>query len=109
MRKRMLNPYPSSTRKDEEDWLPVEQIALVEVTSEELSHPIEAALLPGSETGWRAALPGEQTIRLLFDSPQSLRHLRVSFLEPEVERLQEFVLRWSSDDGQTFHEIVRQQ
>ena len=109
MRKRIINPHPSNTGADEVDWLPLEQIALVEVTSEEPSHPIEDALLPGAATGWRAALPGEQTIRLIFDNPQSLRHIRLLFLEPEVERFQEFVLRWSSDDGQTFHEIVRQQ
>jgi hypothetical protein len=109
MRKRIINPHLSSTREDELNWLPLERIALVEVTSEEPSHPIEDALLPGSETGWRAALPGEQTIRLIFDSPQILKHIRLLFLESEVERLQEFVLRWSPDDGQTFHEIVRQQ
>jgi hypothetical protein len=105
----MINSHPLSIREDEKDWLPVEQLALVEVTSEEPSHPIEGALLPGSETGWRAALPGEQTIRLIFVSPQILRHIRLLFLESEVERLQEFVLRWSADGGQTFHEIVRQQ
>ena len=109
MRKRMINPYPSSTREEEAHWLPVVQIALVEVTSEEASHPIEGALLPHSDTGWRAALPGEQTIRVIFDSPQRLKHIRLLFLEGEVERSQEFVLRWSSDGGQTFHEIVRQQ
>ncbi|MEO8392797.1 MAG: hypothetical protein ABI700_07375 [Chloroflexota bacterium] len=59
--------------------------------------------------GWRAAQPGEQTIRLIFDSPQHLRRIRLLFLEREVERSQEFVLRWSADGGQIFHEIVRQQ
>jgi hypothetical protein len=82
---------------------------LVEVNSEEPSHPIEAALLPGSETGWRAALPGEQTTRLIFDKPRILKHIRLLFLESEVERFQEFVLRWSPDEGQTFYDIVRQQ
>ena len=48
-------------------------------------------------------------IRLIFDHPQRLRHIRLVFHEDEVERLQELVLHWSSDDGQTFHEIVRQQ
>ena len=54
MRKRMINSHPLNTGEDEADWLPIEQIALVEITSEEPSHPIEGALLPGSETGWRA-------------------------------------------------------
>lgn len=109
MRKRMLSPDPSSSWDIGTDWLPLERIALVEVTSEASSHPIEAALLPNAQMGWRAALPGQQTIRLIFDSPQRLKHIRLLFLEGEVERSQEFVLRWSSDDGQTFHEIVRQQ
>src|SRR5450432_2571871 len=109
MRKRIISPNTSNTGEVGANWLPLERIASVEVTSEESSYPIEGALLPGSETGWRAALPGEQTIRLIFDSPQPLRHIRLVFLDHEVERSQEFVLRWSSDGGQTFHEIVRQQ
>ena len=109
MRKRMISPNPSSAQETGTDWLSLGQIALIEVTSEESSHPIEAALLPGAETGWRAAFPGEQTIRLSFDSPQFLQHIRLVFLEHEVERSQEFVLRRSADGGQTFHEIVRQQ
>jgi hypothetical protein len=31
------------------------------------------------------------------------------FRENERERTQQFVLRWSSDSGQSYHEIVRQQ
>ena len=31
------------------------------------------------------------------------------FIEPQTERTQEYVLRWSSDNGQSFREIVRQQ
>jgi hypothetical protein len=33
----------------------------------------------------------------------------LEFVEPDVERTQEYVLRWSPDDGHTLHEIVRQQ
>ena len=44
----------------------------MEVTSEDAAHPIESALLPGSASGWRAAAPGTQTIRLLFIRPQRL-------------------------------------
>jgi hypothetical protein len=95
--------------KTHTDWLPLDQIAVVEVSTEEPSHPIENALLDGKGTGWRAALPGEQTIRLIFDHPQAIKHIRLSFVEPDVERSQEFVLRWSPDEGKTFHEIVRQQ
>jgi hypothetical protein len=31
------------------------------------------------------------------------------FYEAELERTQEFVLRWSPDDGQSYREILRQQ
>jgi hypothetical protein len=59
--------------------------------------------------GWRAEGPGEQTIRLLFDEPVKLRRVRLVFREEVQGRLQEFVLRWSSDGGRTYREIVRQQ
>lgn len=109
MRKRIISPRPPDLATAEADWLPIEQIAAVEVTSEEASHPIEHALLPGSATGWRASEPGKQTIRLIFDHPQALRRIHLVFIEAEVERSQEFVLRWSPNAGHTFHEIVRQQ
>jgi hypothetical protein len=48
-------------------------------------------------------------LRLLFDKPLSLRHLRLMFREEEAERTQEFLLRWSSDGGRSYREIVRQQ
>ena len=70
---------------------------------------MENALLESLEAGWRAAFPGEQTIRLLFDTPCQLRRIYLRFLEREAERSQEFVLRWSPDDGRTFHEIKCQQ
>ena len=59
--------------------------------------------------GWRAAESGTQTIRLIFDQPQSLRRISLVFEENETERSQEFVLRWSGDGGRSFREIVRQQ
>ena len=87
----------------------MEGLAEVEVTSEDDAHPIESALLPGRASGWRAAGPGKQTIRLLFNHPQRLRRIWINFLEPGTERTQEYVLRWSPDSGQSFREIVRQQ
>ncbi len=81
----------------------------MEITSENAAHPIESALLPGRASGWRAAGPGKQTIRLLFAHPQRLRRIWLDFVEPHAERTQEYVLRWSSDGGESFREIVRQQ
>lgn len=84
-------------------------MAEVEITSEDPAHPVEAALVPGGASGWRASGPGEQAIRLLFTPPQPVHRIWLEFVEPTVERTQEFVLRWSPDGGQTLHEIVRQQ
>jgi len=82
---------------------------VVEVTSEEKDHPIESALIAGESIGWRKSEPGTQMIRLIFDRPQKLKHIRVAFEETETPRTQEFVLRWSPDQGKSFREIVRQQ
>jgi hypothetical protein len=83
--------------------------AVVEITSEEKDYPIESAFVSGPARGWRAAEPGPQTIRLLFDQPQRLKHISLVFEESKISRMQEFVLRWSSDGGTSFREIVRQQ
>ncbi len=53
--------------------------------------------------------PGAQMIRLIFDSPQTLRRIWLAFEEREAFRTQEFVLRWASHVGRPFQEIVRQQ
>jgi hypothetical protein len=87
----------------------MEELAEVEVTSEAASHPIESALLPGRASGWRAAGPGKQAIRLLFDNPQRLQRIWLYFVETRTVRTQEYVLRWSPDGGKSFREIVRQQ
>ena len=50
-----------------------------------------------------------QTIRLIFAHPQWLHRVRLSFVEPRIERTQEYILRWSADGGQSFQDIVRQQ
>lgn len=109
MRKRIIPPVQKDTPPPGEDWLDLDRLAQVEISSEDATHPIESALLPGRRSGWRAAGPGEQTIRLLFAHPQRLRRIWLQFVEPVTERTQEFVLRWSSDGGQSFREIVRQQ
>lgn len=109
MRKRMISEPRHTALPPEQDWLNVEDLVEVEVTSEDPERPIESALVPGKGAGWRAGEPGPQTIRLLFDRPQPVRWIRVDFVETEAERTQEYVLRWSPDGGQTFREIVRQQ
>ena len=109
MRKRQISTTPPSAPPSSQAWLAVEHIAFVEVTSEENGYPIEFALLGGENRGWRAAKPGAQTIRLIFDEPQRLRRIWLVFEDKENTRTQEFVLRWSPDAGKSFREIVRQQ
>src|SRR5438445_3884318 len=109
MRKRVFTPTRQSIRPHDEGWLDLDRAAVVEVTSEEKDYGIDSALVSGETQGWRAASPGTQTIRLLFDQPQRLRRISLVFEETEAERTQEFVLRWSPDGGRSFREIVRQQ
>ena len=90
-------------------WLDLDGLARVELTSEDAAHPIEAALLGGDASGWRAAEPGEQSIRLFFHEPQRLSRIWLRFVEVEASRTQEFTLRWSSDGGRSYKDIVRQQ
>ena len=90
------------------EWLDLEQIAQVEASSEDPAFPVEAALLPGRGPGWRPAQPGPQALRLVFDAPQRVRHIRVVF-ESDVVHTQEFALSWSADEGRSFREICRQQ
>jgi hypothetical protein len=110
MRKRVITPTPQkSIQLHDEGWMDLDRVASVEVTSEQKDYGIESALVSGETRGWRAASPGTQTIRLLFDQPQRLRRISLVFEENEIKRTQEFVLRWSADGGRSFREIVRQQ
>jgi len=109
MRKRIINFDDKQKPESEQNWLDIEKIAIVEVTSEKEAFPIESALLPGNGSEWRASGQGKQIIRLLFDYPQRLQYIRLKFEELEIERTQEYVLRWSPDGGQSYQEIVRQQ
>ena len=93
----------------EQEWLELEQMAQVEVTSEDPNFPIESALASGKGPGWRAAEKGTQSIRIIFDKPRALRRIRLEFSETEIERTQEFTLQWSPESGGPFRDIVRQQ
>jgi len=109
MRKRLIDSTPASIRIRGEGWLDIESAAVVEVTSEDPNCSVESAFVSGDARGWRAAAPGSQTIRLVFDQPQRLKCISLVFEENETARTQEFVLRWSPDGGSSVKEIVRQQ
>ena len=83
MRKRQISTTPPAAPLSGQDWLDVDRAALVEVTSEEDGYPIESALLEAKNRGWRAANPGRQTIRLIFDEPQKLRRILLVFEDSE--------------------------
>jgi hypothetical protein len=109
MRKRIVDIESQQVTLTGQTWLDIEHLAQVEVSSEDADHPVESALIADAGPGWRAATAGEQVIRLLFDSPQELSCIRLKFVDDTQQRTQEFVLKWSSDGGISWHDIVRQQ
>jgi len=104
---RKIHIAATTQSPSDQAWLDLESYAAVEVTSEESGYPIESAL-EGKSPGWRAAVPGTQIVRLIFDEPQNIRRIWLVFEELENTRTQEFVLRSHSGKG-TSREIVRQQ
>jgi hypothetical protein len=110
MRKRIA--ALSSDQKESkfrERWVDLEQIATVEVTSEDPNFLVESVFSASNGPGWRAREKGEQQIRIIFDQPMSVRRIHLKFIEAEVERTQEFTIRWASAQGGTTKEVVRQQ
>lgn len=109
MRKSLLSPnldhaIPSSS----DQWLNLEEIASVEVSSEDPLYPFEHVLRGAANDGWKAAGPGPQTIRLTFDEPRSIRRIRLEFRENGPERVQEFAL-YAMTANQGRKEVLRQQ
>ena len=109
MRKSQITQIPQDAPLRDQAWMDVDRIASVEVSSEASDYPIESALLLEGKNGWRAAKPGLQTFRLIFDEPQKLRRILLVFEDTENSRTQEFALRWSPDIQYSSREIVRQQ
>jgi hypothetical protein len=109
MRKQTISSGSETVSRLGDAWLDLERLAKVEITSESADHPIESALIPDRGPGWRAAQPGKQTIRLIFDHPVSLARILLRFDEEEQGRTQEFVLRWLPEGQKSPREIVRQQ
>ena len=92
--------------------LDIPAIATVIVTSEKPTHPIE--LIFDSKRGpgasrWQAATPGQQSLILDFDKPQTLRQLILDIEEPEVSRTQILWVSVSSDGGRSYRELIRQE
>jgi hypothetical protein len=64
MNTRTLSPSPPAERDDPQR-LALRKITSVEISSQDPTRPIEAALAAGNDRGPRAAVPEPQTIRLL--------------------------------------------
>jgi hypothetical protein len=109
MRKRIIDDKVQEVSPTDQPWLDVDRLAQVEITSEDAAHPFESALLADAGTGWQAAKPGEQTIRLLFDAPTRLSRIHLVFDEEQHARTQELALRWLPDGEQSYRQLVRQQ
>ncbi|MGZ4996118.1 MAG: carbohydrate-binding protein [Methylobacter sp.] len=111
MRKIMINQAGENIASSDLGYLDLEHLAQVEFTSECPGYPVESALLLTQEsgTGWQAASPGEQTIRLVFDQPRTIEQIFLVFEETQQSRTQEFVLFWLMDKENTYREILRQQ
>ena len=107
MRKSVLSVPGTSSSSPANKALDLEQIASVEISSEDPHHPFENALIDG-KGGWRAAHPGPQVIRLQFDHPQDIRTVRLEFREDRSQRTQEFAL-YATSAAYSRREVVRQQ
>ena|SRR5204862_5010752 len=77
MRKHIISHSTKQIEASDQPWMDVEHLARVEITSEDQAYPIEAALLSGKGSGWRAAEAGQQMLQLLFDQPQQVRRVRL--------------------------------
>jgi hypothetical protein len=94
------------------DAIDIAAVATVLVTSEDPGHPIDLAFDDSRGPGgsrWIAGEPGEQTVILAFDAPQSIHRVALEVEEPEVARTQELQLAVSSDGGRTYRELLRQE
>jgi hypothetical protein len=114
MRKQIINSTPQ-TSAGAQKWLDLEKMAQVQISSEEATNPIELALMlnqedmPATGSGWLAAEEGEQILRFCFDQPQRITLIHLQFRETQQSRTQEFLLRFSKDQGESYQEILRQQ
>jgi hypothetical protein len=86
--------------------------ATVLVTSEDPAHPIDHAFdrVRGPQSSrWVAGAPGDQTLLLAFDTPQTLHTICLEVEEQDVPRTQELSLAISRDGEQTYRELLRQE
>ena len=112
MLRKQIIPRHSGASASLDGELSIADVATVQVTAEQADHPIDNAFDhdrgPGGSR-WIADGPGEQTVILLFDSPQTIRTIGVEVEELAVSRTQELSVSVSLDGGRTYRELVRQE
>lgn len=112
MRKQILGAGHPAEKASESNELDIAAIATVLVSSEAAQHPIENAFdsRPGpGASHWVAANPGEQTLILAFDTPQTVQQIALEVEELEHSRTQELQVAVSHDGGQSYRELLRQE
>ncbi len=111
LRKQIIGTSPEAAPRPSGE-IDIAGVATVMVTSEDPGHPIDHAFDahrgPGG-TRWIAGGAGEQTIILAFDAPQAIHRAILEVEETEVSRTQELQLAVSTDGGQTYRELLRQE
>lgn len=112
MRKQIIRPTPLAASTPSAQELYIADLATVLVTSEASDFPVENAFDdrrgPGGSR-WVAAEPGEQTLTVAFDAPQTVQRVTLEIEEREISRTQELQLSVSEDGGRTYREILRQE
>lgn len=90
----------------------IARIATVLVTSEDADYPIDHVFDGSRGRGasrWIAEKPGEQTVILAFDTPQTIGKVVVEVEETDMSRTQEMDVSISGDGGHTYRELLRQE
>src|SRR4051794_18953388 len=111
LRKQIIDA-PGATSGATPGEIDIAALATVLVTSEAAEHPVDHAFDDSRGPGgsrWMAGEPGEQTLILAFDAPQSIRRVALEVEESEVARTQELQLALSQDGGRTYREVLRQE
>ena len=92
--------------------LDIPALATALVSSEDPDHPVENAFDgrcgPGASR-WVAAAPGEASLTLAFDTPQTIQRVILEIEEQALERTQALTLAVSSDGGHSYRELLRQE
>ena len=112
MRKKIISKADLGAVLSSPNELDIANMATVYVTSEDPAFPIEQAFDrprgPGGSR-WMAAEPGEQTIILEFERPQTIQRICLEIEELEVSRTQALLMDVSHDGGHTYQQTLRNQ